>query len=398
MAATNFFVLPFKELSYRWARIQQIMIEHDIEALLVNDNTSLCWLTGRIFAGYAYISTQHEPLFFVRRPVELTGNNVVYIRKPEQIASTLSDMGYPSPKSIALEGDVATYNEYNRLRNIFPILPTSIHPTATTITRRARSVKSEYEIEQIRLSGVKHSQLYSMVTSIYRRGMSDHDIAIELEYQARKLGAVGNMRIFGRSMEVFIGSILTGDNASAPSPYDFALGGGGMDPSLPVGCNGTVIEPGMTLMVDQGGNFGSYMTDMTRLFSLGSLPDIAYRAHQCALNMQQQMCSMVRVGSSTADIYNMSIELAQQEGLSEYFMGHKQQAGFVGHGVGMEVNELPVLAPRSREIFEAGCVFAYEPKFTLPTIGAAGIENTFVVRESGVEKLTIFEEDIIKLD
>ncbi len=386
------------ELSLRWGRVQKIMAESGVEALLVSDNTSLCYVSGRIFSGVTYIPCEGEPLFFVRRPIGLEGDNVLYIRKVEDIPALLLDRGYTLPRNVALEGDVLSFNEYARLQRIFPLAAADIYSSATTTLRKARSVKTDYEVEQVRESGKRHAQLYSMVPSLFRRGMSDNDLAIELEYQARRLGSVGNMRIFGRTMEVFIGSILVGDNACAPSPYDFALGGQGMDLSLPVGCNGTIIEDGMVLMVDQGGNFGTYMTDMTRVFSLGTPPDIALRAHDTALEIERRMMEMVGAGVATADVYNMAIDVARRASLSEYFMGYSQQAGFVGHGVGIEVNEGPVLAPRSKECFEVGNVFALEPKFVLPGIGAVGVENTFVVTESGVEKLTPFDESIMPLE
>ncbi|MFI3305884.1 MAG: Xaa-Pro peptidase family protein [Rikenellaceae bacterium] len=386
-----------EELSLRWARVQQRMAECEIDALLVSDNTSICYLAGQIFSGVIYIALEGAPLFFVRRPVGLEWENVIYIRKVEEIAAALVERGLQLPRSLALEGDVVSFNEYSRLQKIFDLAPAQISSAATTILRRARSVKTEFEIAQHRISALRHAELYARIPQIFRRGMSDIELAIELEYEARKLGSVGNMRIFGRTMEVFIGSILVGDNADSPSPYDFALGGAGLDPSLPVGCNGTRIEEGTTIMVDQGGTFTSYLTDMTRVFSCGKLPEIAYRAHNAALEIQSRMEEMVRPGVGVAEVYNMSIEVVQRESLSEFFMGHTQQAGFVGHGVGLEVNELPVMAPRSRELFEESNVIALEPKFVLPTIGAVGVENTFVVGSSGVEKITQFAEEITPL-
>ncbi len=90
--------------------------------------------------------------------------------------------------------------------------------------------------------------------------------------------------------------------------------------------------------------------------------------------------------------------MAADAGMEEYFMGHRYHAGFVGHGVGIEVNELPVLAPRSRDILEAGNVIAVEPKFVIPGIGAVGIENTYIVRDSGgAERITDAPEDITPL-
>lgn len=387
-----------QDLALRWARVQTIMSETGVDALLVSDNTSLCYVSGRVFGGVAYIPAEGKPVFFVRRPVGLTGDTVAYMRKFEDMPAILAERGYSLPTKLALEGDIATYNEYSRLEKVFGLEAGAVLSSATTILRRARSVKTPYELEQTRLSGVKHAELYSKIKEVFRPGMSDNDLAIELEYQSRLLGSLGNMRIFGRSMEIFVGSVLVGANADSPSPYDFALGGGGMDASLPIGSSGTPITEGTTVMVDVCGNFNRYMTDMTRVFSFGEIPEIAKKAHSVALEMQSRMMAMVKNGTPTADVYNMCIELAKSESLAEYFMGHSQQAGFVGHGVGLEINEMPVMAPRSREIFETGVVFAFEPKFVIPEVGAVGVENTFVVTDEGVEKLTIFEESIMALD
>ena len=78
-------------------------------------------------------------------------------------------------------------------------------------------------------------------------------------------------------------------------------------------------------------------------------------------------------------------------------MGFSQQAKFVGHGVGLDINEPPVLMGRSNDLLQPGMVIAFEPKFVLPGIGAVGIENTYLVTDKGVEKLTVLEEEIIDL-
>ncbi len=387
-----------QELRLRWGKAKEIMDMVGVEAMIISDNTSLCYLAGRIFGGVAYVAVDADPIFFVRRPVGLSGDNVAYIRKVEQIPEILAERGYSQPKNLALEGDTATYNDYTRIAKIFNLEPQNILPTATQIIRKARSRKTPFEIEQVRYSGVMHSKLYDLIPSVFRVGMKDIELAAELEYHARKLGSLGNMRIFGSTMEPLAGSLLVGDNADTPSPYDFALGGEGLDGSLPVGCNGTVIEGNMAIMVDQGGTFTRYMTDMTRVYSVGKLPDIAYRAHQLSIDMHEMLMQRAKVGVATAEIYNEALDMAQKASLSEFFMGHSQQAGFVGHGVGLEVNEMPVLAPRSREVFEQGNIIALEPKFVIPNVGAVGIENTYVITDSGIEKLTLHEEAIMALD
>ncbi len=387
------------ELIARWTRVREIMNEKSVDAMIICDNTSLLYLSGQIFSGVAYISVSHErPIFFVRRPVGLAGEDVAYMRKIEDIPAILTERGVAMPQNIALEGDVATYNEYLRLQKIFNISSDAVYPIATSIIHTARSIKSPYEIEQLKISAALHAKLYSFVPSLFKRGMSDHDLAIALNHKALELGSLGRMRIFGRTMEATLGSILVGDNASAASPFDFALGGRGICGSKPVGGDGTKITEGLTIMVDDGGCFTDYVTDMTRVFSLGKLPDIAYRAHNVALEMQSRMIEMACVDRPTADIYNMCIDVAKRESLSEYFMGHQQQAGFVGHGVGLEINESPILSPRSRDLFKPGQAIAFEPKFALPSIGAVGIENTFIMQQSGLEQITIFDESITPLD
>ena len=103
-------------------------------------------------------------------------------------------------------------------------------------------------------------------------------------------------------------------------------------------------------------------------------------------------------GVEAKALYNRAIEIVNEEGLADLFMGHRQKAGFIGHGVGIEINESPVIAPRSRDILAVGNVIALEPKFVIPGIGAVGIENTYVVTEQGMVSITLAPEEIISLD
>ena len=89
--------------------------------------------------------------------------------------------------------------------------------------------------------------------------------------------------------------------------------------------------------------------------------------------------------------------MVEKAGLTDYFMGTRQQAKFIGHGIGLEINEPPVLTPRSKDVLQPGMVIAFEPKFVIPGVGAVGVENSYLITETGAEKLTRFEEEIISL-
>ena len=195
-----------------------------------------------------------------------------------------------------------------------------------------------------------------------------------------------------------MGSLLAGDNAQTPSPFDFALGGGGINEACPLGANGTLLKEGMAVMIDMAGNYTPYITDMTRVFSVGRLPEEAYRAHQVALEIQAAIKEEIRPGTPCAELYRIAADRVEKAGLTANFMGTRQQAKFVGHGIGLQINELPVLTPRSKDALQAGMVFALEPKFVLPGIGAVGVENSFLVTDTGGEQLTCAPEEIIRLD
>lgn len=383
-----------KELKLRWDKIQQNMSDIHADGLLICDNVNLYYVSGRIFRGYCYIPVKGEPIFFVRRPLGLNGTQVVYIRKPEEIGEYLQKNGIAFPDKLLLESDSISYSDYKRYETIFT--PKEVL-NGTALLRRCRSIKTPYEIDLIRRSGELHAKAYETIPSLYRKGMTDVEFSIELEHECRKLGSLGIFRIFGQSMEIFMGSVLAGDNADTPSPYDFAMGGAGLDVSLPVGCNGTVLTEGMSLMVDMGGNFTGYMTDMTRTYAIGSVQELALKAHETSIAIHQAIAAKSRPGVAAKDLYELAAEMANDARLSDYFMGHRQKAGFIGHGVGIEINEAPVLAPRSRDILAEGMVFALEPKFVIPGTGALGIENTYAVTADGVEKLTVCKEELISL-
>ena len=380
-----------KEIDLRVNRICEKLAASGIEAMLVSSNANLYYISGRVFSGYAYIdTTRSEITYFVKRPVGLQGENVKYIRKPEQISELLPVL----PKNIALELDSLTVNDYNRLSKVFAGCEIK---DASSILRYLRSVKTDYEIAKMKECGVRHDEAYRHIHKIYREGMSDIELQIEIERQLRLDGSLGIFRIHGESMELFMGNVICGDNADAPSPYDFAMGGAGLDESLPVGCNGTVIKPGMTVMVDMCGNFNGYMTDMTRVFYVGKLDDLAKKAHETSIAIHHRLVQEAKPGVQASRLYEIALEITREAGLEDFFMGHKQKAGYIGHGVGIEVNEAPVLAPRSREILEMGNVIALEPKYVIPHVGAVGVESTYVVTENGLECITNFPEEIAEL-
>lgn len=384
-------LLPAAEQAKRIERLRSIMSESDIEALLITDNANTLYLTGRVFSGYVYIPFSGDILYFIRRPVELEGAGVHYIRKPEEIIGRLSAI----PARLGLELDITSYSLVERLKAIFPDADVI---NASQVLRKTRSVKTAMEQDLLRRSGVKHEHIYRMVPHLYREGMTDIELQVEIERISRLEGCLGQFRISGDSMEIYMGNLLVGDNADSPTPYDFAMGGAGLDPSLPVGANGTLIRPGDTVMVDMNGNFTGYMTDMTRTFSIGHIDSKAVDAHNLSVSICREVSKAAVPGTPARELYELADRMVIDAHMENYFMGHRQKAGFIGHGVGIEVNELPVIAPRSKDIIAQGNTIALEPKFVIPGTGAVGIENTYIIGADGAHCITNAPEEIVSLD
>ncbi len=396
----NINLLGVDEQQRRLEKVKEQMRAAGISHALVRNNVNIYYLTGRVFRGFIYVSTDIEaPYYFVREPNHLVSDHHApdsHIRKPEEIPALLAAKGLKNDSPIGLELDTITYSEARRLAACFGKEPSA---NISPCLRGARTVKTAAEIEKLRCDGKKQSLVYERIPHCFREGMTDVEFQIEIERASRLEGCLGQFRVAGSDMELFMGNVLTGHNADTPSPYDFAMGGEGLDASLPVGACGEIIRENMPVMVDVNGNYNGYMTDMTRMYIQGEPSENALQVLALSSDICRTLAGMMRPGAKACDLYNKAAQMAADAGMADFFMGHRSHAGFVGHGVGIEVNELPVIAPRSRDILAAGNVIALEPKFVVPGLGAIGIENTYVVAAEGEpEVLTKASERFIRLD
>lgn len=169
-------------------KIQQQMQLSGADACLLCVDVNLYYLTGRIYNGYFYVPAEGKPYFFVKRPAGFSGENVYYIRKPEDITDILSAAAMELPEYLWLETDVLSYNESIRLEKIFR--PARLGD-AGKLMRNIRKVKTAEEIEQFRISAQRHVEVYKEVRECFRMGMTDLQLQYEIEYRMRKMDRWG---------------------------------------------------------------------------------------------------------------------------------------------------------------------------------------------------------------
>lgn len=369
--------------------LQKEMVKGGIDAALVTTHINMFYLLGGVYDGFLYIPAEGEALHFIRK-----GNakgKIFTLRKPEQIPDILKENGLALPESLMLEDDYLSVREYFRLEKIFncKLMP--------DIIRSIRSIKSAGEIEAIRKAADIQSRVYRKIPSLFKEGMTDYDLQIALEHEARILGNAGLMRAFGRNMEISVGSLLVGDNALIPAPFDFSMGGAGMYAFNPIGTCGASFTDGVTAMIDTSINADGYLTDMTRIFSYGKLPDEAYRLQSINKEILDELSLMSKEGVICGELYDKADSIIKKYNVVESYMESFNNTRFTGHGLGLEINEPPVIMKYSKAVLKENMVIAIEPKFALKSVGGLGNENTYLIKKNSSEKLTICPEEIINL-
>ena len=269
------------------------------------------------------------------------------------------------------------------------------------IIRTVRAVKSPYELYLTEKAGVLHHTLLAEIApSLLREGMSEAEFAGELYAHMMKLGHQGITRFFRFGTEMFTGQISFGaENSLYPTNFDGPGGNRGNCPAAPLsGSRDKKLEKGDLVFVDVGFGVDGYHSDKTQLYIFGAEPpEQAVSAHRACLQIERQLAERLRPGEIPSKIYAETMA-GLSEKMKENFMGFgASRVKFLGHGVGLHIDELPVIADGFDSPLEENMVIALEPKKGVPGFGTVGTENTYAVTKNGGRCLSGSSRDIIAI-
>lgn len=257
-----------------------------------------------------------------------------------------------------------------------------------------RGTKTEWELKILREAGLRHAKcLVELLPPHLRAGMTELEIAHIVSNIFFTEGHQGILRMGNYGEEVFLGHISAGDSGNYPSVFNGPLGLRGVHPAVPhMGSSKKVWQAGEPLTIDSGFILAGYQTDKTQVYWLGkqsSIPSEAQAAHNFCIEMQEWISQHLKPGVLPSDLWNRCISWAEKSGWKEGFMGlGNNKVEFVGHGIGLAIDEYPVLAKGFDLPLEKGMVLAIEPKIGIPNFGMVGVENTFEVTPEGGKSLT----------
>jgi Xaa-Pro aminopeptidase len=228
-----------------------------------------------------------------------------------------------------------------------------------------------------------------------REDMEEIELGARIEFVMRSAGHQGLTRVRRFNMEMHYGAVSFGDSAAYPHSFDGPVGVRGLYTAVPAMGGRKQLKRGQPVIVDIVGGCAGYIADGTRVYSLGQLPQPLADAHSFVLDLNRWIEERLVPGAIPGEIYTRILERVDKSPYASQFMGAgENQVKFVAHSVGLELDELPVIAPRYDAPFEVNTVMAVEPKVFFPGIGGVGTENTYVIRENGPERLTTCPQDI----
>ena len=389
---------PATELEQRYKKLQEYMAAEGLDAVIVVQNADLFYFGGTVQSGNLYIPVQGEPLYLVRKDYnrarrESELKEVVPFGSMKDIPSRLAEYGYPEPRRIGLELDVLPVNFFERFRKVYP---QAEYVDASPLMRRVRMIKSPYEIRLIKEACAQVDKVFLRACEVIREGITDLELAAELELTARKAGHQGLIRMRGFNSELFYDQVFSGADGAFPAYTDTPLGGKGLNPSFGQSAGLKRIGRNEPIIVDFAGCIDGYLSDETRVFAIGSIPGKLAKGYEDMLRIQELMKEIACPGVPWGQVYAECQAMAVGMGYAESFMGAKgAQVSFIGHGVGIEIDEYPFIARGFDDmLLEVGMVFAFEPKLVFPGEGAIGIENTFYLSVEGLQQLTCSSEEL----
>ena len=384
---------PVTEFRNRMARLfQELQRQGDrFDTALVYNRVNQYYLTGTMQDGLLVVRRNGDILYFVRKSYErarlespLPPAQIVQIHSYRDLLDYLpANLGHT-----LLEMEAMPLAVLERLRKSFTF--ESIH-AFDGILARIRTIKSPYELALIRESARQHSHLMEhVIPGLLREGMSEAELLADTYAAMVKLGHHGLSRFAMPQIEMIVGQIGFGDSSLHPTSFDGPGGMAGLSAAVPaIGSRSRRLRRGDLVFVDIGYGVNGYHSDKTRIYSFGAPPPAeAVKVHVACIEVLDRTAALMAPGTTPEHIYQ-TVMADLPTDLTPHFMGYgEERVRFLGHGIGLHIDEQPVIARGFKDPLQAGMVIALEPKCGIDGIGMVGVEETFEITPQGAVCIT----------
>jgi Xaa-Pro aminopeptidase len=390
--------VPEKELADRRQWLRRELLETGIDGLFVVQQVDLFYLTGTPHPGICYLPAEGEPLLFIHdscpsSTAHSETTDTLRIASLEEIPVLIRDVCGRLPRVLGFEFDVLPVTDFNLYGRLFPDQECVDGSPAIL---KGRRIKSAWELAQMEKTAELTWRTFGYGRSVLQAGLSEMEFASLLECFARVEGReTEGVRVRDYQTEGYPGHILSGESGGRVGLLDSPASGQGTSPAFPSGAGPRIIRANEPVMVDFAFGLNGYHMDETRMFSIGPMPDKAMRACEAAITVHDAVLSRVEPGVTVDELFQHSLASAERLGYAAEYLGppgHK--VTFIGHGIGLELIEGPVIAKGKKDCLQPGMTFALEPKIVFEDAFIAGVESVFVVTETGYRLISKLPSEV----
>lgn len=386
------------EYQERINRLQDVLRTKGIDLAIISQNTDLYYYTGSAQPNYFLLPANGLGLVLARKAVRRIETEAEHLQveafnNTKDLLNLINRNRWDQAKRIGFALDQISYASVQRWRQLIP--GADVVDLSWEI-RRLRLVKSEAEIKIQAQAGAIMAGLPEVVKTGFRPGMSELELSAVIEKYLREMGHTGLVRCRREGIEMGLGVCSAGINSLTGTKFDGVCAGIGTSTAVSFGAGWDPIPQGAPVTLDYAFNLDGYHVDQTRMFCWGDPGAELEEAYQRMVAIEQSIFEILQPGAAWEDAYHRAEQLADEYGYTKEFMGlGAEKVRFVGHGIGLELDEPPFIAPKMEQLLEENMVVALEPKVALAGVGVVGIEDTVVIKQAGPELLTPCSRDMI---
>jgi len=387
------------EFEQRIDRLTSILKEKSIDAVVLNQSADLFYYTGSVLPLYCVIASEGDAFVLARKSSarimdEAAHMKFEFFNNSKDLQNIWNAHSLHVVKSLGFNLNATSYSVVNRIIQ----LSDNAEPVDLSWDlRMLRMVKSNDEIEIQKRAGKLAAQLTDVIVDKFTPGMTELELSAHIEHFFRVNGN-GIVTTNQEGLVIASGVCSAGLNTLAGNKFDGICSGAGISPALPFGASFNVIPSHTPILFDFGFVLDGYHVDITRMASHGEPSQAVINAYRAMQQIEKSCVAALIPGESWESVYKIALTISEKLGYADGFMGlGKEKVRFVGHGVGVQLDEPPFFAPKMPQLIEENMVVAIEPKVSIPGIGVVGIENTYVIRKGEASLITSASQEFIIL-
>ncbi|MFA5902956.1 MAG: Xaa-Pro peptidase family protein [Desulfobacula sp.] len=388
---------PEPEILSRIKTLKVHMADKDLDALFLTHRPDIYYFCGTAQDCYLYIEKDQDPVLFVKRYLpralqEAAFTKIEPIDSIKDIPKWIKGHFKKLPGNCGLAFDVVPVKDFQFYQHLFA---GTDFKDGSPVIEACRQIKSAFEIETLEAAALVSKLTFDFMAENIRPGISEMEFCGMFESYSRTLGHSGKLLTRHHRLEGFPFHVMSGKNGGLPGGLDSPLCGTGMSKAYPYGAGPKLMEKNEPILVDFGTLLDGYHIDESRMFVMGKMEDKARDACLASIEVLNAVKDKMAPGVVMGEVFETAVHTAQKLGYRDQFLGLPDlKSKFIGHGIGLELVENPVLAQGRKDPLLPGMVFAVEPKFIFKDEFAAGIESMIHVTEKGSRFLSLTENKI----